>query len=383
MAGVALPIAPRPRSDELPSSWLGRTAALYDVSVAELRQVLWTGGPSKKARPDVEWAPHEAKSVAAGLRVTLEVVLDLGLKRRWSELAVDWLPSTDGFGRARGELDLAWCRHCLSEALEAGGAYLDAEAALPLVFCHRHGAWRQDYCRRCRPRHAPRFIWSNGLEFVCGDCGTPLRASRWRQPTPAAYFEPEETAAALPILFAFDGEVRNALLGDPACLPGLDLIPARQFLIVLRDLTRALLAPSLFRTSYINLFDCPLLPTMPEHNPQTWDEQPYHELSPAARAQVLSAVVALLADESVSRLMSGAHLPFREHQTLEKLLDYVPRWVQATLIRNSAAWPAGLRVRVDAHRRRTGMDAEDVLAQFDVWRAERDQRHRERMLLSR
>ncbi len=334
------------------------------------------------ARPDVEWDLHEAESVAVGLRVASEVVLNLGLKGRWAGLAVDWLPSTDGFGRARGELDLAWCRHCLAEAHEAGGAYLDAEAALPLVFCRRHGAWRQDYCRRCRPSHSPRFTWSVGIEFVCGDCGTPLRMSRWAQPTPAAYFKPEETAAALPILFAFDGEVRNALFGHPARLPGIEPVPARQFLNVLRDLTRALLAPSLFRTSYINLFDCPLLPIMPEHKPRTWDEQPYQELSPFGRAHILSAVVALLADEPVSCLMSGAHLPFHEHQTLEKLLDYVPRWMQATLIRNSTAWPARLGVRVDAHQRRTGMDVEDVLAQFDAWRAERGQRDRERILLS-
>jgi len=211
---------------------------------------------------------------------------------------------------------------------------------------------------------------------VCGDCGTPLRASRWAQPTPAPYFEPEEAGAALPILFAFDGEVRNALLGHPARLPGIEPVPARQFLIVLRDFTRALLAPSLFRTSYINLFDCPLLPIMPEHKPRTWDEQPYHELSPSGRAHVLSAVAALLAGEPVSRLMSGAHLPFREHQTLEKLLHYVPRWVQASLIRSSAGWPARLRARVDAHHRQTGMDVDDVLAQFDAWRAEREQRQR-------
>ena len=139
MAG-ALPFAPRPRSDELPSSWLGRTAAFYDVSVAELREALWTAGP--KAQPDVRWDPHEARSVAAGLRVALDVVLNLGVKRRWPGLAVDWLPSIDGFGRARGELDLAWCRYCLAEAHEAGGAYLEAEAALPLcgvgVTCATH-----------------------------------------------------------------------------------------------------------------------------------------------------------------------------------------------------------------------------------------------------
>ena len=52
-----------------------------------------------KGRPDVHWDLHEAKSVVAGLRVASEVVLNLGLKCRWPGLAVDWLPSTDGFGR--------------------------------------------------------------------------------------------------------------------------------------------------------------------------------------------------------------------------------------------------------------------------------------------
>ncbi|WP_231023666.1 hypothetical protein [Sphingomonas sp. IC-11] len=45
------------------------------------------------------------------------------------------------------------------------------------------------------------------------------------------------------------------------------------------------------------------------------------------------------------------------------------------------AWPEPLRARVDAHRRQTGMDVDDVLAQFDAWRPERDQRQRERTSL--
>jgi hypothetical protein len=378
---MALPVAPRPYPEELPSSWLGRTAAWYDVSVAHLRQVLCPVDPNRTTRPDVGWDVREASCVAAGLRVAPEVVFSLELKRRWPNLAVDWLPSTDDSGRARGDLDLAWCRLCLAEAHEAGGAYLEAEAALPLIFCHRHGAWRQDFCRRCRPRHAPHFTWSGGVEFVCGDCGVPLRTSRWQGPTPAAFVEPDEAAAAFPVLFAFDGEVRRALLGHAARLPGLKPVPARQFLRVLGDLTRALLAPDLFRTSYINLFDCPLLPAMPEHKPQTWDEQHYRELSPYGRTHVLSAVVALIADEPVSRLMSGAHRPWHGHQTLEMLLADAPRWVQAMLIRSSVAWPAPLRARVEVHHRRTGMDVDDVLAQFDAWRAEREQRQRERMSL--
>ena len=39
----------------------------------------------------------------------------LNLKRRWPWLVTAWLPRTDGKGRARGELDLAWCHVCLAE----------------------------------------------------------------------------------------------------------------------------------------------------------------------------------------------------------------------------------------------------------------------------
>lgn len=99
---MALPVAPRPYPEELPSSWLGRTAAWYDVSVAHLRQVLCPVDPNRTTRPDVGWDVREASCVAAGLRVAPEVVFSLELKRRWPNLAVDWLASPRGLcGRQR------------------------------------------------------------------------------------------------------------------------------------------------------------------------------------------------------------------------------------------------------------------------------------------
>jgi hypothetical protein len=44
-------------------------------------------------------------------------------------------------------------------------------------------------------------------------------------------------------------------------------------------------------------------------------------------------------------------------------------------------WPVRLRVRVEAHHLRTGMDANDILRQFRAWRAELEQRNRERVSL--
>ncbi|MDV5825240.1 MULTISPECIES: TniQ family protein [Sphingomonadales] len=376
----ALPIAPRPHSDELISSWLARIAACYEVSITELRQELSPDSPGTKVRADVGWKGSEANSAAQRLRVDQDAIMRLNLKRRWPWLVTAWLPRTDGKGRARGELDLAWCHVCLAEGHATGGAYLDAEAALPLIFCHRHGTWRQDFCRRCQPHHEPRFSWRSRIEFTCADCGVPLRTNYWSGPRPASDCGSEEVSGALNLLVAFDGELRKALLRRSASLTGIGQVSARQFLAVLDGLTRALLAPDINRTSRINLFNSPLLPNMPNHEPQTWEEQPFHELSPAYRAHVSSAVIGLLSDEPVSRLMSGVR-PAYKWQSLEWLLSTTPKWVQAMLIQNCKDWPAPLRVRVGLHHSRTGLDVADILAQFLAWLAEEEQRQRERVSL--
>ncbi len=376
----ALPIAPRPHSDELISSWLARIAACYEVSITELRQELSPDSPGTKVRADVGWKGSEANSAAQRLRVDQDAIMRLNLKRRWPWLVTAWLPRTDGKGRTRGELDLAWCHVCLAEGHATGGAYLDAEAALPLIFCHRHGTWRQDFCRRCQPHHEPRFSWRSRIEFTCADCGVPLRTNYWSGPRPASDCGSEEVSGALNLLVAFDGELRKALLRRSASLTGIGQVSARQFLAVLDGLTRALLAPDINRTSRINLFNSPLLPNMPNHEPQTWEEQPFHELSPAYRAHVSSAVIGLLSDEPVSRLMSGVR-PAYKWQSLEWLLSTTPKWVQAMLIQNCKDWPAPLRVRVGLHHSRTGLDVADILAQFLAWLAEEEQRQRERVSL--
>ncbi|MBZ6383501.1 TniQ family protein [Sphingomonas sanguinis] len=380
MTAVALPIAPRPRPYELLSSWLARTAACYDVTASELRQILCPGIRQTGARPDVRWNRAEASAAASRLRIDTDVIMSLGLKRRWPKLAQNWLPSTDGTGRARGDIDLAWCHLCLAEGHADGQAYLDAETALPLIFCHRHRSWRQDFCRHCRPYHAPRFAWLGRIELVCSDCGVPLRANIWNGPRPATDSPPEQTSEAMDHLIAFDGEFRRALLGRPACLPGVGRVAARQFLTVLRDLSQALLAPDMFRSSRTNFFNSPLVPNMPDHEPRTWEERPFQELHPLHRAHVACAVIALLSNEQISRLMSGSR-PVHDWLSLEWLLNSTPKWVQATLIRNSIDWPMPLRVRVEAHHSRTGMDAEDILSQFRAWRAELDHRESERVSL--
>ena len=49
-----LPVAPRPHPDELISSWLGRTAAVYDMEVEGLRASLLRNGDVAPGGVDVE-----------------------------------------------------------------------------------------------------------------------------------------------------------------------------------------------------------------------------------------------------------------------------------------------------------------------------------------
>lgn len=208
----------------------------------------------------------------------------------------------------------------------------------------------------------------------------PLRANAWNGPRPATDSRPAETDEAFECLIAFDAEVRQALLDRSARLPGIGRVAARQFLAVLRDLTRALLAPDMFRTSRANIFNSPLVPNMAEYDSKTWDERPFQELHPIRRAHAACAVIALLSDERVSRLMSGSRPP-HDWLSLEWLLGSTPKWVQATLIRNSSNWPALLRARMQSHHQQTGMDVDDVLMQFHAWLIELEQRRRDRVSL--
>ena len=223
-------------------------------------------------------------------------------------------------------------------------------------------------------------MWRSRIEFVCDLCGVPLRVNAWRGPRPATDSAPEETCSALGVLISFDGEFRKAILGGHAHLPSVGRVSSRQFLAVVRDLTRALLAPDINRTSRTNLFNSPVVPNMPDHQPKTWDEHPFQESSPAARAHLSCAIIALLADEPTSRLMSGIR-PACEWPSLEWLLASTPKWVQAMLIHNCKDWPAPLRARVEVHHREMGLDVADILEQLHGWLAEREQRQRGRVSL--
>ena len=376
MSRVELPAAPRPHEDELISSWLGRTAALYDLDGEQLRQWLQPHA-GRMARPDIALDPVEAAQLAAACRVAPARLQALDLAHVWPGLMIDWLPQTAGQQkRALSHIDLAWCAMCLAEAHATGGAYLDRETALPLIFCHRHHTWRRDSCRHCQPRKPPRFLYGAQVELVCADCGAPLRLQQRITPRPPYNEVTPQSEFAQNTLFAFEREVRRAILGHYAVLPGVGVVRPRQLLAVITDLVWLLTTPVRNYGSMINAFVSRTLPFTPNQAPWKWEPLVYSECSPLWRAWLLSAVVTILAPEPVSHMMSWHVLRGRTHQNLEWLLDRASHggliYLAFNFARDADRWPRELRERVQAHPGWIRDNIEGEKAAFDAMCAEQN-----------
>lgn len=298
-------------------------------------------------------------------------VAALDLRRVWPDFATDWLPSIGAGGRARGELDLSWCHECLKQGHASGGTYLDREAALPLIICHRHLTWRFDFCRFCRPKKQPRFAWLDGaVDLVCGDCHRLLRNPARRSWAVSWGSDNPHLGRVFEILLLFESCLRSAWLGRAVRLEGVGEVAPAEFLALVADLTQALLGPNPPGLSLINYYDCGLLSDVPRHRPDFWHQPTYPELSPMYRAWVLSAVIAIVSAEETSLLFTGLYWsryarPPTEVKSLEWLFEGAADLVQAMLVRGSARWPACLRERMRVLHDRSGIDVDAVFARYE------------------
>lgn len=111
-----LPVAPRAHPDELISSWLGRTAAVYDMDVDRLRASLLRNGDVAPNGVDVGLDPDERDRIAEAFGLAPGCVAALDLGQAWPNLAVDWL-------------------RCINRARDAPG---------PLLLCVEVGDRRPD-----------------------------------------------------------------------------------------------------------------------------------------------------------------------------------------------------------------------------------------------
>lgn len=376
VAASPMPVAPRPHPDELISSWLGRTAAVYDMDVDRLLARLLRNGDVAPGGVDLELAPDERDRIAEAFGLAPGCVAALELAQVWPNLAGDWLRHVNRARDAPNPLLLCWCPTCLEEGRRAGGPYLDHETALPLVLCHRHLRWRYESCRNCVPTRRPAFMYINGAtELICPDCRKLLQTIVHRVPVSEWSSDDRRGARQFEMLLAFEKCLRGAWLGHSSHWFGVGEVQPSEFLALLDDLTKALLARNLDQTSLINRFQSEFIGAVPHHRPRSWADASFTKLSPRWRAKVLCAVIAIISREEISVLFSlwywtrssGSEI---KTQKLEWLFENATTRVQAMLIRGSERWPAALRDRMRVLHAASGIDVDDVLARFEAIKAE-------------
>ena len=200
MTGVLrLAIAPRPRRDELLSSWLGRVACRYGLTSRALALHL-AGG---RWEGDIDRSPTRPvlQTLAAGVHPDPDRLQRLTLTECHPNRGPGWYGRDGPGGRAMAGAALrpAVCLACFDADHEAGGdAYLRRTWVLAeRCTCPRHRRLLWDACPACSSRLLVSFILRDGCARpICSACKAVLTTCRLASSLPERPVSPSGLAFA-------------------------------------------------------------------------------------------------------------------------------------------------------------------------------------------
>lgn len=170
MTGVIrLPVAPRPFSDELLSSWMARVATRFGLEVPDLTEYLAGLGatlPVMRQIDDTTPDPELLKIWAWGCRIDPARLERLSLEPRYHNRSRDWVSGWGGGG-------VSVCLACFDADVVAGrDAYIRAGWKLvERVVCPVHKEILRDRCLECGAHLRASFRLRRGLLRVfCVKC---------------------------------------------------------------------------------------------------------------------------------------------------------------------------------------------------------------------
>ena len=170
MTGVIrLPVAPRPFSDELLSTWMSRVATRFGLEVPDLTEYLAGQGatlPVMRQIDDTTPDPELLKIWAWGCRIDPARLERLSLEPRYHNRSRDWISSAGGSG-------VSVCFACFDADVAAGrDAYIRADWRLvERVVCPVHKEMLRDRCLECGAHLRTSFRLRRGLLRVfCAKC---------------------------------------------------------------------------------------------------------------------------------------------------------------------------------------------------------------------
>ncbi|SCY85110.1 TniQ family protein [Rhizobium sp. NFACC06-2] len=168
-----LPLAPRPFEDELISSWQGRVAVRYALSLADIDAWLDLDSSASMDR-DLQPDPVSLRKWALSCRIRTEAVEALALSRYTTPLGYVFRSQWRGI-----------CCICLEYDRGVGRDqyFRRSWARAEAVACPFHRVRLRYSCTQCITRCEFRFEYRNGLvELVCANC---LGAVSRAPPTPS------------------------------------------------------------------------------------------------------------------------------------------------------------------------------------------------------
>jgi hypothetical protein len=176
---AVLPMAPRPMSDELLSSWLHRVATANALSFGELVESARAGHLPRPAGVmdhglSIAWRTRLAKFC----RITENHIRVIDLQSQFPDRNLTWFTHTRDFHGSPGEPPIQLCRpfcvHCGEEQQQLNGPpYIRAAWALAFrTHCPRHLSPLMDRSSSCGMITFPR--WSSS-RFCCQRCTATLK----------------------------------------------------------------------------------------------------------------------------------------------------------------------------------------------------------------
>ena len=220
-----LPMAPRPHSDELLSSWLHRIAAANWLSLSELLDSVWRPGDCLQ---DLQFADYRMPAawrsrLATLCRLPSDQLSSLELQHRFPGIDTGWF--------TYGLASLPFCASCCQEQHSAGSVYVRAEWCFVFqTHCPLHFMPLIDRCRSCGNIALPS--WSAGL-FRCGRCDEVLKATHFIPISPG-----------VEIIVGLQQSIRRCLQGIiPPNRFWIGTLEASTFLRLVTELIQILLLP--------------------------------------------------------------------------------------------------------------------------------------------
>lgn len=185
--GRTWPGRPRPRPDEIFTSWFGRVAGSNGVTAAELFRLLVPKGFARfHSDLDRGGSADLVEALAGGTGVEPEAAWSTTLAD-WTERAFEledgiWMPSTR-VDHSRPTFGQQFCPLCLAE--DEVPIFRRSWRLKFVVACERHSVYLADRCPQCGKSIRPiKIVWIRN-RLLCPDCHAVLTA---RYANPAAGF---------------------------------------------------------------------------------------------------------------------------------------------------------------------------------------------------